>query len=239
MIGELRTYYQRDWEDVLPKRLCEMVTFVEPKLETVTHVAKLAFPFIGLLYKPAGKSISFISILASGAEVLITEKSITVRTWSILKNGTEFVGTIASLRIGLAVHSVMNLGENFFALCQFKKLSSNQINEKIFSVVSNALYLLTLVSFSTPVAYGVIGASLVFQAAWSLFQARNEFISLLQPPKTITTLLYTEEDRDEINYWREKKLRVVAHIAMAFIYLLEVGRVHEAAWPLWQKQHVS
>ncbi len=121
----------------------------------------LALPFVGLLYKPAGTAISYTSTslgaLSTGAEVYQAKTWTKGHAWSVLKNGAEIVGTIASLRIGLAVHTVMNLGENLYALREFNKLTWSQTGEKMLPVASNALYLLTLASFSTPVSYGIIG----------------------------------------------------------------------------------
>jgi hypothetical protein len=228
--GELRTYYQRNWEEVLPKPLLNAVKYLEPKMETVTHVAGLAFPFVGLLYKPAGTAISFTSIslnaLVTGFELYIESKWTKVHAWSVIKNGAELIGTLASLRLGLVVHTIMNLAENSYKLVtNFKTWSQSSL-----PVASNVLYLLTLVNFSTPVSYSVIGASLVFQIAWNLSKARNEFTSLMEPPKV---------EVGDNNALRAKKINVTAHLAMAFIYLREVMKVHEAAWPLWQKQNAS
>lgn len=199
--GELRTYYQRNWEEVLPKPLLKMINCVEPKMETVTHVAGLALPFIGLLYKPAGKAISFtltsLNVLATGAKHKWTK----VHAWSVIKNGAEFIGTIASLRIGLVVHTAMSLGENFYKLSSKLKTSAwSKTGERMLPVISNALYLLSLASFSTPVSYGLIGASLVFQAGWSLYKARQA--------------------NTEAKSWTDiKMLDVAAHTAMAVIFM--------------------
>jgi hypothetical protein len=182
--GELRTYYQRDWETILPKL---------PLWEIAGHVAGLALPFVGLLYQPAGKAISYgstaLNALVIGKELykanestIYTRSSIskdgwrTIRLWSVIKNGAEFIGTIASLRIGLAVHTVMNLGEKSYKLLDKFRLSTwSKTGERMLPIVSNALYLLTLVSFSAPVSYGIIGASLVFQAGLSFHKAYNTY----------------------------------------------------------------
>jgi broad specificity phosphatase PhoE len=195
-LSELRTYYQRNWEAALPKL---------PSWETVGHVAGLALPFVGLLCKTAGTAISFgstsLNVIATGLELREAKTWTKVHAWSVIKNGAEFIGTIASLRIGLAVHSVMNLGENTYTfVTKFKKLTWSQTGERMLPIVSNALYLLTLVNFSTPVGYGVIGASLVFQASWSLYKARNAY--------------------KEAKTWKDIKiLDAAAHTAMSVIFM--------------------
>jgi hypothetical protein len=189
-LGELRTYYQRNWEATIPS-------------STVGHVAGLALPFVGLLYKPAGRAISFtttsLSIINSGLVFGLEFRAARLwnsRTyahiWDIVKNGAELIGTVSGLRIGLAIHTVMNLGENFYELREWN-------GEKIFRIVSNALYLLTLVSFSNPVSYGIIGISLIVQACLSLRKAHDAFSGA----KT----------------WTEMKiLDAAAHVAMALIF---------------------
>jgi hypothetical protein len=236
--SELRTYYQRNWgEDYLPTKLSSQ--------SIVKHVAEHAIPFLGFFYKPACTAISlgqsfvnaavFLTCLLEGEEGCRPQRT-PFNAWCCFKNFAEFVGTIASLRIGLAVHTVTNLGENLYASREFKTAPLSQTFDKMSSVVSNALYLLTLVSFSTPVSYGVIGASLVFQAAWSLNKARAKFTSLMEPPKILDNEEFQSRTlQDNKNGDIKKKLSIAAHLAMAGIYLREVMKVHQAAYPLWTK----
>ncbi|HEY5236626.1 MAG TPA: hypothetical protein VIJ14_10635, partial [Rhabdochlamydiaceae bacterium] len=214
--GELRTYYQRNWETVFPK-------FSKETWNNISHVAGLALPFLGLLYKPAGTAISlgstYLNFFSSGCELRNAKNEMQApnveaseelrkkaksrfnqHAWSVLKNGVEFVGTIASLRIGLVVHSVMHIGEHSYTLAtKFNKSTWSKTGERMLPIASNALYLLTLVSFSTPVAYGVIVASLVFQAGCSLYKARSAY--------------------KEANTMKDIKiLDAVAHGAMAVIF---------------------
>ncbi len=195
-LGELKTYYQRNWESALPD-------FSKGHWKTATHAAGLALPFVGILYKPAGLAISYTSTslnaVSAGAKLGQAKTWKGKHVWSVVKNGAEFAGTIVSLRIGLVVHSVMNLGENLYALRDIKDMTWSQTGEKMLPVASNALYLLTLVSFSTPVAYGVLGASLVFQAGWSLYKARTAY--------------------KEATSWTDiKMLDTAAHTALSAIY---------------------
>lgn len=224
--GGLRTYHQRNWgEDFLYKHYID-------NRDIVNYVGVRAIPFIGLFYKPAGRAISlfqsyvnatgFMGILAMNGKEMSGMKMETGHfAWPVIKSVAEMVGTLASLRIGLAVHTIMNLGENLFALREFNKISGSEISDKIGSVVSNALYLLTLVNFSTPVSYGVIGASLVFQIAWNLNKALSEFTSLMEPPK-----LEVEVDSYAL---RAKKIDVAAHFSMGVIYLLELMKILQAS----------
>jgi len=195
-LGELKTYYHRKWEDFQP--------IPQDTLTAIVHIGGLALPFIGLLYKPAGRVISFtatsLNIFHSGSVFRLEFGNSRIwnaraygQLWSIVKNGAELIGTVAHLRIGLAIHTVMNLRENFY------ELREKWNGEKILRIVSNALYLLTLVNFSNPVYYGIVGVSFVFQACLSLEKARTDFCGA----KT----------------WTEMKiLDAVAHVAMTYIF---------------------
>ncbi len=168
----LKSYYQRDWANALP-------TLSDGVKQKVWHVAGLALPFIGILYAPAGRAISCASTslnaISIGSELSTAPSWTKQHAWTVVKHGAEFVGTIVSLRIGLALHSGMTLGENLYALRDFRQISWSQASEKMLDpVVSNALFLLTLcATFSNPVSYGILGASLLFQGGWSLYKARQ------------------------------------------------------------------
>lgn len=196
--GELKTYYQRNWEDFQPYISGET-------WRTITHVAGLVLPIIGLLHKRAGRAISFtatsLNLILATNEFLTGKTWTYAHSWSMFKNTLELVTTFKSLRIGLAIHTAMNLCENFYDLRKFQTLTWSQTGQKMLPVVSNALYLLTLASFSTPVSYyGIIGASLVFQAGWSLYKARTAY--------------------KEAKTWTEMKiLDAAAHAAMSVIFM--------------------
>ncbi|HEX2579780.1 MAG TPA: hypothetical protein VHK67_05210 [Rhabdochlamydiaceae bacterium] len=168
------------------------------------HIGGLALPIIALLHKPAGQAISYIAtslkMLSTGNELRIAKKWSSAHAWSILKNGTEFIGTVASLRIGLAIHAIMNLGENLYILPHSRRVGA-PFDKAIFPIFSNALYLLTLVSFSNP--YGFICASLIFQAFVSFKKAYTNY--------------------NEAKTWKEMKiLDAAAHGAMMLIYLAKI-----------------
>jgi broad specificity phosphatase PhoE len=214
-LGALKTYYQRNWEETLPSIFPNIS---QGHWKTVTHVAGLALPFVGLLYKPAGLAISYTSsslnLLSTGAEAYQAENRTRMHAWSVLKNGAEFVGTVVSLRIGLVVHSVMNLGDNLYALRGIHDMTWSQTGEKMLPVASNALYLLTLVSFSTPVSLGILGASLVFQAGWSLYKAN----AACKEAKTWTDM---------------KMLDTAAYTAMTLIYAAKAKPVLEQSYKIY------
>jgi hypothetical protein len=215
--GEFRTYYQRDWEQIFPKL---------PIWETPGHVAGFALQIISLLYQPAGKVISLgstaLNTIVIGRALQEADKweiyyqSVyantegkrswkTVNGWSILKNGAEFIGTIASLKMGLAIHSLTKLGEKSYKLVgKFKTLTRTQIGKRMVPIVSNALYLLTLVSFSTPVSCGFIGASLMFQAGMSLYKTLNAY-----------EMAYDWNPRERV--------KTAAYGSMTVIYLAKAG----------------
>ncbi|HEX4839985.1 MAG TPA: hypothetical protein VFU89_06050, partial [Rhabdochlamydiaceae bacterium] len=228
--GELKTYYQRNWEEFQP--------YVSGDTwSTITHVAGLVLPIIGLLHKPAGQAISYASnalnlfsigrevltekeipltnrFISSGEELLTTKEILWARgyahVWSIVKSGAEVIGTVASLRIGLAVHATMNLGEslyslgkNLYASPHLETFLTLDGSEKVIRVASNALYLLTLVNFSNPVNYGFICVSLLLQVGLSFKKACDAY-------KKITS-------------WKDMKvLDATAHAAMMLIYMTKV-----------------
>lgn len=203
--NELRTYYKRDWEHVFPQLSI---------WETPSHVAGLALQIISLLYQPSGKVISLgstaLNTLVIGRALQEANKWEiyhqsnyanaegkrswkTVNGWSVLKNGAEFIGTIASLKMGLAIHSLIKLGEKSYKLVgKFKTLNRSQISKRMVPIVSNALYLLTLISFSTPVSCGIIGASLMFQAGMNLYKTLNayEMAFIWNPRERFKTAAY-------------------------------------------------
>lgn len=202
--NELRTYYKRDWEHVFPKL---------PIWETPGRVAGFALHMISLLYQPAGKVISLgstaLNALVIGRELWKADQWevynqsayanshaklwMKVNGWSVLKNGAEFIGTIASLKMGLAIHSLIKLGEKSYKLVdKFKISTRSQIGKRMVPIVSNALYLLTLVSFSAPVSCGLIGASLLFQAGTSLYKTLNayEYAMAWNPRERVKAVAY-------------------------------------------------
>lgn len=195
-LDELKTYYQRKWE------------FSDHgsggTWSAIVHIGTLTLPFIGLLYKPAGRAISFTAtswnVIQSAAVWRLEGQSCTrkgAHLWSIVKNGAELIGTVANLRIGLAIHTVMNLGQHLYEI----RDGSLQLSttKKLAPIVSNVLYLLTFVSFSNPVSYGILCSSLAFQAFLSWDRAANAFWGA----KT----------------WTEMKiLDAAAHLAMMLIF---------------------
>ncbi len=164
------TYYQRDWAKALP-------SLPEGWMATGQHIAGLALPLTAILYQPAGRVISYTSTTFNSLSSLIQIFSAKTRNkqhvWTLVKNGAEFAGTLAGLRIGLALHTVMNLGENLLIFRNFQQLSWRQVGEKMVPVVSNGLYLATLYHFSKKVSYSVMGASLLFQAGLSTYKTQH------------------------------------------------------------------
>jgi len=164
------TYYQRDWAKALP-------TLPAGWKEKTEHIAGLTLPFVGILYQPASRAISYASTslnsLSSLYQIYSAKALSKEHVWNVVKNGAEFVGTLAGIRIGLGVHTAMNLGENLLSFRTFKTLTWSQAGEKMIPVVSNGLYLATLFSFSKKVSYAVMGASLLFQACLSAYQAQK------------------------------------------------------------------
>lgn len=209
-LGELKTYYQRKWEDFNPQ-------ISEETWNSIAHITGLALPFIGLIYKPAGRALSLTftsyNLLTTANDVRTAKTWTRVHAWSIVKNGAEFIGTVASLRIGLVIHTVMNLGENFYELREFRTLTWSQTGEKMLPVVTNALYLLTLVSFSNPVSYAIIGTSLLFQAGLSLYKAYSSY--------------------NEAQSWKEiKMLDAAAYTAMSLLCLGKGGLAFQQAYTI-------
>ncbi len=215
--NELKTYYQRDWEHIFPNL---------PTWETPGHVAGVALQIISLLYQPAGKVISLgstaLNALVIGRALQEADKWeirnpsvysfyaatpvwIKVNGWSVLKNGAEFIGTITSLKMGLAIHSLIKLGEKSYKLSdRFKTLTRSQIGKRMVPIVSNALYLLTLVNFSTLVSCGLVGASLMFQAGISLYKTLNAY--------------------EHAEHWNSaERVKTAAYGSMTVIYLAKAG----------------
>jgi len=195
--GELNTYYQRKWEDFHPY-------ISGDTWSTTTHVAGLVLPIIGLLHQRAGRAISFtatsLNLILATNEFLTGKTWTYAHSWSMFKNTLELVTTFKSLRIGLAIHTAMNLCENFYELRNFQTLSWGETEQKMLPLLSNACYLLTLASFSIFVSYGIIGASLIFQSGWSLYKARTAYEEAMAGKKI-------------------KILDIAAHVAMSVIFM--------------------
>jgi broad specificity phosphatase PhoE len=212
-------YYQRDWAKALPSMPAGW-------METGQHVAGLALPFIGILYQPAGRIISYTSTTLnslSSLYCLYSAKAFSKQhVWNLVKNGAELIGTVAGLRIGLGLHTIMNLGENLLSFRNFKTLTWRQVGEKMVPVISNGLYLATLYNFSKKVSYAVMGVSLLFQVGLNAYKAR-------QSARAMKT-------------WRDiKVLDMAAHAALSLIFLSKASacfqqfiKIHQAA----QKSYV-
>ncbi len=214
LLGKLDLkYYSRDWDKTLPSStegLMNKGISTDKPLPSLSkslinngmHIVGLALPFIGTLYQPTGRYISYISLgLNSFASVLNdAETSKKARVWNWVKNGVEVVGTFADLKIGVALHTVMNLGEDIFSLRNFMDLSRSQIGEKMLNVVSNSLYLVTLYSFSKKMSYAVTGASLAFKGCISFYKA--------------------QKSSSQVTRWVDMKvLDTAAHLALTGIFL--------------------
>jgi hypothetical protein len=198
--GELKTYYQRNWEDF-------QGYISGDTLSAGLHIGGLALPIIALLHKPAGRAISYIAtslnMILTGRELWTAKTWSRAHAWSILKNGAEFIGTVASLRIGLAIHAAMNLGESLCALPDFNTCLTWDASEKVIRVASNALYLLILASFSIPVSYEFIFMSLMLQVVSSLRKAIAAY--------------------EKAASWKEMKmLDAAAHAATMLIYMAKI-----------------
>ncbi|HEX4840246.1 MAG TPA: hypothetical protein VFU89_07395 [Rhabdochlamydiaceae bacterium] len=199
--GELKTYYQRNWEDF-------QGYISGDTLSAGLHIGSLALPIIALLHKPAGKAISYIATslntILTGRELWTAKTWSRAHAWSILKNGAEFIGTVASLRIGLAIHAAMNLGESLYTLpLDLDTLLTWDGTGKVIRVASNALYLLTLVNFSNPVVYEFIFMSLMLQVVSSLRKAIAAY--------------------EKATSWKEMKIvDAAAHAATMLIYMAKI-----------------
>lgn len=206
------TYYQRDWAKALP-------SLSEGWMATGVHIAGLALPLAAILYQPAGRVISYTSTTFNFVPSLIQIFSAKTRTqqhvWTLVKNGAEFAGTLAGLRIGLGLHTVMNLGENLLIFRNFKLMTWRQVGEKMIPVVSNGLYLATLYNFSKKVSYAVMGASLLFQACLNAYKAQHS-------ARTI-------KSRKDI-----KILDTAAHVALTSIFLYKAHTCYQQFMKIYQ-----
>lgn len=190
-------YYQRDWAKALPSMPAGW-------METGQHVAGLTLPFVGILYQPAGHIISYTSTTLNSLSSLYRLYSAKAfskqHVWNLVKNGAELAGTVAGLRIGLGLHTVMNLGESLISFGNFKMLTWRQVGEKMVPVISNGLYLATLYNFSKKVSYAVMGVSLLFQVGLNAYKAQ-------QSGRAMKT-------------WRDiKVLDMAVHAALSLIFL--------------------
>jgi broad specificity phosphatase PhoE len=198
------SYYQRDWVKALP-------SLPEGWMATGQHIGGLALPLVGILYQPAGRAISYTSTILNSLSSLaqiFSSKSLKRHVWSLVKNGSELVGTLAGLRIGLAVHTMMNFGENLLSLRNFQMLTWSQVGEKMVPVVSNGLYLATLYNFSKKVSYAVMGASLLFQASLSAYK--------------------TQQNGRAIKSWKDiKVLDTATHAALTAIFFIKAHTCYQ------------
>lgn len=198
------TYYQRDWEKALPSQPAGWMA-------TGEHIAGLALPLVGILYPPASRAISYTSTILNSLSTLVqifSGKKSKQQAWNLVKNGAEFAGTMAGIRIGLGLHTVMNLGENLLSFRNFKMMTWSQVGEKIIPVVSNGLYLATLYNFSKKVSYAVMGASLLFQACLNAYKAQHSARAI--------------KSRKDI-----KILDTAAHVALTSIFLYKAHTCYQ------------
>ncbi|HUD02260.1 MAG TPA: phosphoglycerate mutase family protein [Rhabdochlamydiaceae bacterium] len=211
-------YYQIGWPKAFP-------SLPAGWMNTGRHIAGLALPFLGILYQPAGRAISFASTgLNSLSSAVQMYKSFHGQhLWSLVKNGTELAGTAAGLRTGLTLHTLLNLGENIYDLFTaetwrasrvnghwnqyIEKLPWSQSGDKILPIVSNCLYLLTLVHFSKKVSLVITGTSLFFQGAWSLYKAYQS---------------YQEAETRNIKF-----VDTMAHAALSAIFFTKAGTCYQ------------
>jgi broad specificity phosphatase PhoE len=158
----LINYYHRNWSTAIPT--------LPSVPEEYIHLAKLALPFVGMLYPSGcGRTISYAVTALNTVTSVVEKKPAQEKAWNLIRNIAELAGTIAELRIGLVVHTSMNLAENFYSL--FKTRNRAQWGENIFHIVSNTLYLATFYKSSKKVSYALVGASLAVQGCWNLYKA--------------------------------------------------------------------
>lgn len=157
----LNTYYHRDWYSTIPN--------LPGILEEYTPLAKLALHFVGTHCPPAGRAISYTSTLLNTVISAVEQKSIQEKAYNTVRNVAELIGTVAGLRIGLLIHTGMNLAENLYQVFQARDWVER--GETLFEIVSNALYFATFYTSSKKDSYVVIGVSLAVQSCWCLYQA--------------------------------------------------------------------
>ena len=202
MSTSLSTYYQRDWSTAIPQDWTNVGA----------HIARLAFPFIGLYYQGAGHIISNASNAFNYFSVAIRmsqERADVSDAWVIFKSTAEFVGNAAEVKTGLLVHTGMSLTENLYSLRNFQILSWSELGEKMLPIVSKGLYLATLYNFSKKVSYAVMAASLLFEACFSAYKAQQSGRAI-------------KKAQDDI-----KILDAAAHAALAVIFFIKARTCYQ------------
>jgi broad specificity phosphatase PhoE len=189
-------HYQRNWDETIPTYPLAYVIAGTPAdyISGAAHITGLALPFIGILHQPASRAISFGSDIWNLGDHfigLITRPSeIRQHIWGIAKAGAELIGTLKGLKTGLVIHTAMDIVEN---LADCRTIKKSDIPAKIDSIVSNCLYLITLLAFSQRAVYAARAASLAFQAVHVFFKAftghgtSKKWASM----KTLDTAAYT------------------------------------------------